>query len=84
MCRICWSWRCAAKEAGLVASQPEPRFCALGIVPLFETIEDLRAAPAIMHDWFGIDLVNEWLNRRERKQEIMLGYFRTVTKTAAS
>ena len=61
------------KEAGLVASQPEPR-CALGIVPLFETIEDLRAAPAIMHDWFGIDLVNEWLNRRERKQEIMLGY----------
>ena len=61
------------KEAGLVASQPAPR-CEIGIVPLFETIEDLRGAPAIMHDWFAIDLVNEWLNRRVRKQEIMLGY----------
>ena len=63
------------KEAGLVAVQPEPH-CALGIVPLFETIEDLRAAPAIMRDWFATDLVDAWLNlpNRNRKQEIMLGY----------
>jgi phosphoenolpyruvate carboxylase len=67
------------KETGLLAVSPEPR-CALGIVPLFETIDDLRAAPAIMRDWFATDVVDAWLNLsndespRNRTQEIMLGY----------
>ncbi len=63
------------KEAGLVSVVPSAR-CELDIVPLFETIDDLRAAPAIMRDWFATDLVEDWLNlpQRGRKQEIMLGY----------
>ncbi|MGL4767590.1 MAG: phosphoenolpyruvate carboxylase [Formosimonas sp.] len=61
------------KEAGLTAGG-EQAFCAFDIVPLFETIEDLQAAPAVMRDWFAIPLVNTWLNARQRTQEVMLGY----------
>ena len=61
------------KEAGLITTQHQSN-CALGIVPLFETIEDLRAAPEIMRDWYAIDLVRGWLDQRASKQEIMLGY----------
>lgn len=63
------------KEAGMVGVHAKPH-CALNIVPLFETIEDLRAAPAIMAQWFSLDMVDAWLNlpEHQRKQEIMLGY----------
>lgn len=61
------------KEAGLVTVEPTAT-CAIGIVPLFETIEDLRCAPDIMRDWFATPTVNDWLDTRARAQEIMLGY----------
>ena len=37
-----------AKEAGIFLDAPGVEICQLPIVPLFETIEDLREAPAIM------------------------------------
>jgi phosphoenolpyruvate carboxylase len=42
-------------------------------VPLFETIEDLEAAPAIMRDWFALPEVAA-VARARGYQEVMIGY----------
>ncbi|HYC08801.1 MAG TPA: phosphoenolpyruvate carboxylase, partial [Steroidobacteraceae bacterium] len=46
-----------AKEGGLFADTLAVENCTLPIVPLFETIEDLRAAPAIMRELLGTPMV---------------------------
>ena len=66
------------KETGLLGGRlghaDEPAQAALMVIPLFETIPDLRHAPGIMRDLLalpGIDgIVEHWGN----EQEIMLGY----------
>ncbi len=58
------------KEAGLYRPGQPPAIMA---VPLFETIGDLEAAPAIMRDWFALPFTVEWARARGR-QEVMLGY----------
>lgn len=62
------------KEANLASGTKEHEFCDLQIVPLFETIEDLEAAPEILAKWFSLPLVEKWLSKTGRKQEVMLGY----------
>jgi len=63
------------KEAGLFAWNAEREaVSALNIVPLFETIEDLRAAPAIMDALFANPVYRSHLRARGELQEIMLGY----------
>jgi phosphoenolpyruvate carboxylase len=47
---------------------------ALDIVPLFETIEDLAKAPAVMEALYNVDAYREHLKRRGSKQTIMLGF----------
>jgi phosphoenolpyruvate carboxylase len=47
---------------------------ALDIVPLFETIEDLAHAPAIMNALYEIPTYRDHLLRRDSKQTIMLGF----------
>lgn len=47
---------------------------ALDIVPLFETIEDLAEAPAIMDELYSIPEYRGHLKRRGNKQTIMLGF----------
>ncbi|MCD2425230.1 phosphoenolpyruvate carboxylase [Niabella pedocola] len=44
------------------------------VVPLFETIEDLQNAGAIMKDLYSIPSYKEHLNRRGKTQTIMLGF----------
>jgi len=44
------------------------------IVPLFETIEDLENAPAIMEILFTNEVYRQHLERRKKKQTIMLGF----------
>ncbi len=44
------------------------------IVPLFETIEDLSAAPAVMDALYSIPEYREHLKQRGNKQTIMLGF----------
>ena len=61
------------KEVGLVIGGSDS-LCRVDIVPLFETIEDLEAAPGIMQNYFSLPIVNKWLNKRNRTQEVMLGY----------
>jgi phosphoenolpyruvate carboxylase len=56
-----------AKEAGLSDT-------ALDIAPLFETIEDLRAASGIMATLFSLPTYREHLWARCSQQQILLGY----------
>lgn len=49
-------------------------FGALDIVPLFETIDDLNAAPEIMTKLFKNEVYKEHLALRGNQQQIMIGY----------
>lgn len=62
------------KEANLAKGNEDNEFCDLQIVPLFETVEDLEAAPEILSKWFSLPLVEKWMAKKGRKQEVMLGY----------
>jgi phosphoenolpyruvate carboxylase len=62
-----------AKEAGLLVPGQEPRL-ALNIVPLFETIEDLRGCGAIMDRLFSLPIYRQLVESRGELQEVMLGY----------
>lgn len=64
-----------AKEAGLFQWRGDGGVTShLNIVPLFETIEDLRAAPAIVDELFANPVYRLHLQARGSLQEIMLGY----------
>jgi len=60
-----------AKEAGLYR---RGEYSQLDVVPLFETIEDLQAAPRIMAEMFAAPAYREHLRLRDEHQEVMVGY----------
>ena len=60
------------KESGLV--DPVAGRLAVNIIPLFETIGDLEAAPATMDRLFSLPAYKQLLASREMTQEVMLGY----------
>lgn len=64
------------KECGLLkpARGADAPTLAVNIVPLFETIGDLRAAPAIMDALLSQPLYRALLQSRGDVQEVMLGY----------
>jgi len=55
-----------AKDAGLYGQ--------INVVPLFETVEDLHAAPAIMTELFENVIYQKHLDARHQHQQIMIGY----------
>lgn len=59
------------KEAGLVAPDGTSR---LNIVPLFETIDDLRQCAQIMDSLFALPEYRQLVDSRGSLQEVMLGY----------
>ena len=63
-----------AKEAGAFLDAAGTEICPLPIVPLFETIDDLRAAPAIMRELLSVPLVRRSTNWQGGVQEVMIGY----------
>lgn len=63
-----------AKLCGLFADPTARETCRLRIVPLFETIEDLRAGPAIMRDLLTTPVARSSVAAQGGAQEIMLGY----------
>jgi len=63
-----------AKEGGLFADTLAVETCTLPIVPLFETIEDLRAAPAIMRELLSLPMVRRSVRAQGGVQEVMIGY----------
>ncbi len=63
------------KEAGLMrGTLDDGATCDLIVVPLFETIGDLRNAARIMQAFYAIPGVQEMVVRSGAEQEIMLGY----------
>ena len=63
-----------AKPAGLFADTAGIESCTLPIVPLFETIEDLQRAPAIMKELLAVPLVRRSVRAQGGVQEVMIGY----------
>lgn len=64
-----------AKEVGLYRVEEDgTTTCTIQAVPLFETIDDLHAAPAIMKQLFEIPLYRKAVAARGDMHEIMLGY----------
>ncbi|NDU87436.1 MAG: phosphoenolpyruvate carboxylase [Ferrovum sp.] len=61
------------KEAGLLLPGEIPHL-GMNIIPLFETISDLRGCGAIMEKLFSLPLYQRLLDSRHRTQEVMLGY----------
>lgn len=61
-----------SKETGLFRKKGNG--FAIQAVPLFETIEDLHAAPAIIHKLFSIPVYRESIQDFDDVYEIMLGY----------
>jgi phosphoenolpyruvate carboxylase len=59
------------KEVGLVGADGR---CALNLVPLFETIEDLRACVAVMDRLLAIPEYRRLVDNQGGEQEVMLGY----------
>ena len=60
------------KEVGLYRPGEHPT-AAIMAVPLFETIEDLEAAPGVMTDWLALPDVAV-IARARGHQEVMIGY----------
>jgi phosphoenolpyruvate carboxylase len=63
-----------AKEGGLFPDTLSVERCSLPIVPLFETIDDLRRAPAIMRELLQVPVVRRSLREQGGVQEVMIGY----------
>jgi phosphoenolpyruvate carboxylase len=67
------------KESGLLKPASTLRAgqlpaLAMNIIPLFETIADLRHGPAIMQELFRLPAYRSLIRSRGDEQEIMLGY----------
>jgi len=66
------------KETGLLQGRlgdaNDPARAALMVIPLFETIPDLRNAPHIMRDLLALPGVDSIIEHQGNEQEVMLGY----------
>ena len=63
-----------AKEAGLFSPESDPPASGLQVVPLFETIEDLRGCGAILTELFSLPVYRRHLQAWGGLQQVMLGY----------
>jgi phosphoenolpyruvate carboxylase len=62
------------KEAGLLDASGEHPYAPVGIVPLFETIDDLQRGASILEAVLDLPLYRAMVHARGEQQEIMLGY----------
>ena len=62
------------KEAGLLDLSGEHPHAPVGIVPLFETIDDLQRGAAILEAALDVPIYRGMVTARGESQEIMLGY----------
>ncbi len=60
------------KEGGLL--RPQEQQLDADIVPLFETIEDLRRCGRVMEDLLSVPVYRALVEQRRRTHEVMLGY----------
>ena len=63
------------KEVGLMRGTLDgDATCDLIVSPLFETIGDLREAPAIMSEFYALPGISALIKRSGAEQDVMLGY----------
>ncbi len=62
------------KEAGLLDVSGDDVYAPVGIVPLFETIDDLQRGSSILEAVLDLPLYRALVRARGESQEIMLGY----------
>jgi phosphoenolpyruvate carboxylase len=62
------------REAGLLRIDGSRVTADLMVIPLFETIPDLRCAPDIMRQLMKLPLIKRLIDAQEGLQEVMLGY----------
>ncbi|AFM17206.1 phosphoenolpyruvate carboxylase [Mycolicibacterium chubuense NBB4] len=62
------------KEAGLLDASSETPYAPVGIVPLFETIDDLQRGSATLEAALDLPLYRAVVAARGDSQEVMLGY----------
>lgn len=62
------------KEAGLLDASGEEPYAPVGIVPLFETIDDLQHGSSILEAALDLPLYRAVVSARGDSQEVMLGY----------
>jgi phosphoenolpyruvate carboxylase len=62
------------KECGLLDASGDKPYCPVGIVPLFETIDDLRRGASILEAALDLPVYQSIVRTRGDSQEIMLGY----------
>ncbi|MBL1142751.1 MAG: phosphoenolpyruvate carboxylase [Proteobacteria bacterium] len=65
-----------AKYAGLFADKEATQYSTIPIVPLFETIDDLRNAPGIMNELLNTSVIKRSVKKQGEgnTQEVMIGY----------
>ncbi|MEJ6782954.1 phosphoenolpyruvate carboxylase [Aminobacter sp. Piv2-1] len=63
-----------AQYSGLATALDGSGTIGLRVVPLFETIADLRAAPDILDQLLGVSIVRRSVRDFGNRQEVMLGY----------
>lgn len=73
-----WDVLLLARAAGLVTLHSGRLRARLDLVPLFETVDDLEAGPAILNELFSDSLYRQILRSRGNFQEVMLGYSDSV------
>jgi phosphoenolpyruvate carboxylase len=62
------------KECGLLDASGSAPYCPVGIVPLFETIDDLRRGATILEAALDLPIYRGVVRARGDSQEVMLGY----------
>jgi phosphoenolpyruvate carboxylase len=62
------------KESGLLDGSADEPYCPIGIVPLFETIDDLHRGASILEAALDLPVYRSLVRARGDSQEVMLGY----------
>ncbi|MBU8812179.1 phosphoenolpyruvate carboxylase [Mycolicibacterium goodii] len=62
------------KEAGLLDISDGTPYAPVGIVPLFETIDDLQRGSSILEAALDLPVYRRMIDARDGHQEVMLGY----------
>ncbi len=62
------------KESGLLDTSADEPYCPVGIVPLFETIDDLHRGASILEAALDLPVYRSIVRARGDSQEVMLGY----------
>ena len=73
-CPTCWRPAILLKEAGCSTPPATEPYCPVGIVPLFETIDDLQRGASILEAVLDLPLYRALVRARGDSQEVMLGY----------